>query len=156
MNAAELLAELQGRGVRLEVADNRLRYRAPKGALTQELRAEMAEHKAALLVLLDQEHRTGNTPARLCANCKAPRRALWPILCDACEDRRLGVAPPRTCPDCGAVVGPHAYRCDACVARRQPPVPWCAAIDCRRPQSGEDQGVCSPEHREQTERDWPW
>jgi hypothetical protein len=65
--------------------------------------------------------------------------------------------PPRDCPDCGAGAEAHELRCGPCLARwRATPVPWCAAIDCRRPRSGEDQGFCSPEHRAQTEEVWPW
>ena len=127
MNAAELLAELEGRSVRLDVADNGLRYAAPKGALTAELRAAMADRKVELLAIL------------------AP------------PPNRPAAAPSRACRSCGVTVGPHAYRCASCLAWwRNTTVPWCAATDCRRPQSGGDQGFCSPEHREQTERDRPW
>ncbi len=48
----ELLATLQAQAIDLWVDGDRLRYRAPKGALTPELRNEMAEHKAALLEML--------------------------------------------------------------------------------------------------------
>ena len=61
MNAAELLAELNRRGVALEAVGDRLRYDAPKGALTPELRAAMAEHKAELLELIDRRLRTSAT-----------------------------------------------------------------------------------------------
>jgi pyochelin synthetase len=61
VNAPELLAELQGRGMRLEAIGGRLRYDAPKGALTPELRRAMAEHKAELLGLVEQHLRTQAT-----------------------------------------------------------------------------------------------
>ena len=61
MNATELLAELHSRGVVLEAAGERLRYDAPKGALTPELRAALAEHKAELLELVDPRVRTQAT-----------------------------------------------------------------------------------------------
>ena len=121
MTAAELLANLRGRGIRLEAVDGRLRYAAPNGALTADLRAAVADARDELLRLL--------TPP----------------------------PPARACPDCGTAAVPHERRCGPCLARwRATPVPWCAAIDCRRPQSGRDQGFCSPEHRARTEEAWPW
>ena len=51
--AAELLAHLHGLGVELSAADGKLQFRAPPGALTPALRAELAAHKPALLALLD-------------------------------------------------------------------------------------------------------
>ena len=121
MSAAELLAELRGRGIQLEAVDRRLRYAAPKGTLTADLRAAVADAKDELLRLL-------TLPATA-----------------------------RACPDCGSAVEAHELRCGPCLARwRATPVPWCAAIDCRRPQSGKDQGFCSPEHRAQTEEAWSW
>lgn len=52
MTALALLAELRRRGVVLEASGDRLRYRAPSGALTAELRAALAAHKDALLEVL--------------------------------------------------------------------------------------------------------
>ena len=49
MTADETLAELHRRGVILEPNGDRLRYRAPQGALTPELREAMAEHKGEIL-----------------------------------------------------------------------------------------------------------
>ena len=156
MSPETLLEALQARGVELEAVDGNLRYRAPRGALCPELRSELTTHKATLLGLLGRERPTGASGGGHCLKCKAPTDNIRTILCDGCNARRLGVATPRSCPDCGTAVRPHAYRCDACVARRRPPVPWCAAIDCRRPQSGRDEGFCSPQHRQRTEQAWPW
>ena len=131
MTAAELLAELRHRGVRLEAIDDRLRYAAPKGALTPDLRAAMADRKAELLACL-----AGASPAPI-RTVPAPVAAPEP--------------PPHACPDCGAAVT-GANRCPECWARwDSTPVPWCAAIDCQRPQSGRDQGFCSAECRARTE-----
>ena len=47
-----LLAELARRGVEVWAEEGRLRYRAPRGALTAELRSGLAEHKAAILARL--------------------------------------------------------------------------------------------------------
>jgi len=52
MTAGETLAELHRRGVALEPNGDRLKYRAPQGALTPELRKAMAEHKAAIISTL--------------------------------------------------------------------------------------------------------
>ncbi len=52
MSATELLQELAAAGVELSAAGGRLRYRAPSGALTSELREQLKIHKAELLKLL--------------------------------------------------------------------------------------------------------
>src|SRR5262245_16637915 len=51
MSAAELLADLARRGIRLEAHGDRLRFR-PRLALTPDLLAELKTQKAELLVLL--------------------------------------------------------------------------------------------------------
>lgn len=52
MNSAELLARLSQCGVELVVDGDKLRYRAPKDALTPELRDALIEHKSDLLAHL--------------------------------------------------------------------------------------------------------
>ncbi len=52
MTTLALLAELRRRGVVLEASGDRLRYRAPAGTMTAELRAALAAHKDALLEVL--------------------------------------------------------------------------------------------------------
>jgi len=52
MTAAALLAALWGRGVEVYVADGRLRYRGPVGALDDDLRRAAADHRAELLALI--------------------------------------------------------------------------------------------------------
>ena len=61
MTAAQLLSDLRDRGVELTSAGGKLRYGAPPGALTDDLRAAMQAHKAELLVLLELEVGTGET-----------------------------------------------------------------------------------------------
>lgn len=51
MTAAALLADLRARGVTLEAAGSRLRFR-PREAVPSDLRAALAAHKAELLALL--------------------------------------------------------------------------------------------------------
>ena len=52
MTADEILAVAQHAGVRLSARGDRLHVQAPAGALTPELRAALARHKAELLALL--------------------------------------------------------------------------------------------------------
>ena len=58
MSAAALLADLRGRGVELAAAGETLRYRAPKGTMTPDLRQALADHKADLLAELECEATT--------------------------------------------------------------------------------------------------
>lgn len=48
MTPQELLAELEQRGVKLTVAGDKLRYDAPAGALTPELKEALRQHKAEI------------------------------------------------------------------------------------------------------------
>jgi hypothetical protein len=52
MTAHALLDALRARGIELYVADGRLRYRCPAGALDAPLRRAAAEHRAQILALL--------------------------------------------------------------------------------------------------------
>ena len=52
MIAFEVLTEWRNRGIELTVADGELRYRAPRGVLTPELRATLSAHKAELVAML--------------------------------------------------------------------------------------------------------
>jgi Condensation domain/TubC N-terminal docking domain len=52
MTAQELLGTLQDRGIRLWRQGSRLRYNAPKGALSDDLRGEIATRRAEILDLL--------------------------------------------------------------------------------------------------------
>jgi hypothetical protein len=67
VSAAELLAELESCGVVLEVAGDRLRFDAPKGALTPELRKAMAQQKAELMALLAPPPSVGTDAADMAA-----------------------------------------------------------------------------------------
>ena len=52
MTSSETLAELERLGVVLEPNGNKLRYRAPQGALTPELREAITENKAEIISTL--------------------------------------------------------------------------------------------------------
>ena len=52
MTAENLLADFYYRGIKLELSDGNLRYRAPRGALAPELREAIKTHKDELIALL--------------------------------------------------------------------------------------------------------
>src|SRR5436309_14159742 len=55
MNTAEFLIDLRAKGIVLWSDDNdTLRYRGPKGAVTAEIRSQLAERKIEILALLGQ------------------------------------------------------------------------------------------------------
>lgn len=74
-DAATLLADLRARGVELEPRGDKLHWRAPESAVTPELLAVLAEHKAELLALL---------AGHCCAVC-AERQARPDPLADGCH-----------------------------------------------------------------------
>ena len=56
MNAVSLLTKLREHGVDLHVDGDRLRYRAPKGVLSQSLMTDLADQKQELLAILRNEN----------------------------------------------------------------------------------------------------
>ncbi len=54
MRTTELLSELGGKGIKVWAEGDRLRYRAPKGILTPDLRQELVNRKGEILTLLHQ------------------------------------------------------------------------------------------------------
>ena len=54
MTTSELLSDLRHKGIRLWAEGDKLRFSAPKGALTAEIRAELVERKTDLLRFLKQ------------------------------------------------------------------------------------------------------
>jgi len=62
---AEVLSLAAASGVKLFLDGDRLAFRAPKGAMTAELRRALAEHKPALLSLLQKQERMGLAPPLL-------------------------------------------------------------------------------------------
>ncbi len=73
----ELLSDLRRRGVKLWTEGDRLRFTAPRGAVTASLRSEMAQRKPELLTFLRQAAegmRTGPPPIR-----RLPRRGALPL-----------------------------------------------------------------------------
>jgi hypothetical protein len=60
-----LLADLRQRGIELCVDRNDLRYRAPRGVMTNELRSVIADHKVTLMTMLHAEAMSLERPPRL-------------------------------------------------------------------------------------------
>jgi hypothetical protein len=65
MTSKELFANLKKHGVELSLDGENLRYRAPKGVLTSELRQSLTEQKQAILTLLSQPSPIGAAPTVL-------------------------------------------------------------------------------------------
>ena len=100
MTIQEILTTTERAGIVLSAVGDRLRVKAPSGALTDDLRATLAEHKPALLdVLFRLEGMRANT-------------GLVPIPCARLE----AIGGPGRCFSCGDGLGhPGAYgRCVPC------------------------------------------
>lgn len=78
MSAADTLAAARALGVVLSGAGGELRYEAPAGALSPELRAALVEHKAALLAALAGEADAEATARDADADAAQRRRAPGP------------------------------------------------------------------------------
>ena len=63
MSASVLIANLQRRGVELAAEGDRLRYRAPRGALSPELLADLRSHKTEILAELIQDGNSASSAA---------------------------------------------------------------------------------------------
>ena len=74
MNASDILTRLSSLGIHLWVEQGRLRYRAPPGALSPELRDQIGQHKQELLALLSEEPAGGGPVDYPLSH---GQRALW-------------------------------------------------------------------------------
>ncbi len=100
MNASELMAEIQRRQIRLAVDHGSLRYQAPKGSITPELRQAIGRYKFEIIALLGASKRTG----LLCSeNAKA--EAIATDACWHCHAQKTC-----RCVTCGTR-GPTLSRC---------------------------------------------
>ncbi|HKV37636.1 MAG TPA: amino acid adenylation domain-containing protein [Blastocatellia bacterium] len=78
MSAAGMLSELQRLGVEISAGGGQLRYRAPKGTVTVELRDELAAHKHELLsLLLSREPAFGGPSEGRRYRLSAAQEGLW-------------------------------------------------------------------------------
>ena len=55
MSALDLIARLKSAGIRLSVQDGKIRLKAEKGALTDELKQEITAHKQEIIALLSRD-----------------------------------------------------------------------------------------------------
>lgn len=69
MNAAQVLAQARALGIVLTGGGGKLRYEAPAGRFTRELRQELVAHKAAILALLEAEQPAARRIVR-CRDCE--------------------------------------------------------------------------------------
>jgi len=96
MTLDQFLTDLAGRQVTLFLDGNRLRYRAPEGALTPQMQETITEHRTEIIELL----RNGARVA-----------ATRPPGCGTCDQQYWVDAPPRngrirtTCGKCGRFIG---------------------------------------------------
>ncbi len=110
MGPAQILTELERRGVELALDGNRLRFR-PREAVTPDLRAAMAEHKDDLVRLVAAEDHEINWRVDAMRQQATPR-GLIPFLV---ARRNLPDALGR-CLSCGEdLVEGRRFRCGACV-----------------------------------------
>ncbi len=139
MNTAELLTEVQRRGIQLRAEGASLHYQAPKGTLTADLRAKLKAHKAELLTALEKStaERIAQDHGLTLADLQQAAGPDWPeiendpatleALARAIQTRRMrerGEVPSNytsttVCAHCGAVpIYPG-------VAERVLGCPWC-------------------------------
>jgi hypothetical protein len=119
VNAGQLLAQARALGIVLTGVGDKLRYEAPAGRLTQELRQVLVAHKAAILKLLEAERRAPRRIVR-CGDCMhyipSPpvRRASGVIW-----EMPGGCAQGRTSPDARPPIYPFTgWYCDGWTSRR--------------------------------------
>ncbi len=102
MNIEQLLADLARNQVVIHLDGDRLRYRAPEGAITDDMRAVICEHRLAIIDQLQ-----GSVPSHTTCSGK----------CVTCDTRDWQDHPPKrgriltTCKRCGRFIG---YRPASC------------------------------------------
>ncbi len=97
-NLLELVNELRGSGVHLAVDGDRLRYRAPKGVLTDELKQRLTTQKAEIIRLLQAETCPNGPTMPKCSHCSkfAP---IGQAGCSTPGDPTISMARLIECPD---------------------------------------------------------
>lgn len=113
MTSEDLLAICRAQGITLEIVEDRLRCRAPKGVLTPELQWTLSTHKAALVDALRQEQQEERLAIMAADD-------LHPAPLQLHDSLEVGRIPPR-CRDEGRIA--HRYvRREGCL--------WC--VQCLR------------------------
>lgn len=80
MTAHEALQEAQRRGVVLTPAGATLRFRGPKGALSDELKSNLKRHKPEIIALLEEGY-----PTYPCSKCEQFAFAHADVVCYWCR-----------------------------------------------------------------------
>ena len=100
-DAVVLLREIEGSGVELSVAGDTLRWRAPPGAMTAEMKARLKAHKGAVIEFLararrDSERDTEQNAADAPASGRTPdtKSKEWDPATGAAVEWFLASAPP--------------------------------------------------------------
>ena len=104
MTAPDLLAALSAIGATVQAVEDRLRIEAPRGALTPELRAALAEQKPALLSLLREPPRV-HPLHLLCVGCQGYFMHEPATFCYWCRQARSRANAGPPCDGCGETCG---------------------------------------------------
>ena len=111
MNASMLLADLTRRGIKLSATGERLSVDAPKGVVTDDVRAMLVAHRDSLLQLLSVE----DTEVQWRVSVMRQQVRHGPVLPFLVARRDL-VDAPGCCLSCGDPHGPdRRFRCGPCV-----------------------------------------
>lgn len=119
MSAAQVLEQARALGVVLSGVCGKLRYEAPAGSLTPELRESLAAHKAAILDILEAERLAARRIVQ-CRDCEhyipsppvhRASGAVWEMPGDCAQGRTS----PDNCPPIDPCTGWH---CDGWTSRR--------------------------------------
>lgn len=89
MTAPQFLRELAGLGVRMGVVGDRLKVRAARGVLTEEVKAQLLELKPHLLELLAEPRAYRRAPRdQWCGRCiELEARGVAVLGCSECDVR---------------------------------------------------------------------
>jgi protein arginine N-methyltransferase 1 len=79
MTTVEFLTSLKSSGIKIWIEDGQLRYRAPKGVITSDLKQELMERKTEIITFLEQV-KTDVIPQQECE--KPSQIELWPSLAE--------------------------------------------------------------------------
>jgi hypothetical protein len=79
MSPAQLLERARALGIVLTVSGDKLRYEAPSGRMTSELRDALSAHKAAILGLLEAESRSARRIVSREGQLDGRSATHWPL-----------------------------------------------------------------------------
>ena len=90
MTAMAILEAASQRGILLEARGGELRYRAPRGSLTPELRETLRQHKAEILAVLQSEQPGGGMGL-----CPGPEKCKGCYSVGVIDGRERYIHPPK-------------------------------------------------------------